>query len=737
VAGALKLTRRGQEVAELVALGLTNREIGERLFLSERTIEWHVEQILNRLGFTSRIQVAAWVARTQTGAIVRVPGSTREGNLPAPLTSFVGRDRELAALKDIVAANRLVTVTGPGGTGKTRLALRLAEELEPGYPNGVWLCELAPLADPALVGDAVAQSLGLLSEERADRLAVVLKHLRERTALLVLDNCEHVSEVASGVAERLLAACPGLRLLATSRAPLGVLGEAVWRLEPLTDDAAARLFTQRAKAAAPGFELDAANANVVATICKRLDGIPLALELAAPRLRVLSVQTLAEVVLDREWQSHSAGRHGSLEAVAHWSYRLLEPDEQALFRRLGVFANWFEVDDAAAVSPTAAEVPVLIASLVEKSMVVAQRLAEGATHYRLLEMLRAFARERLADAGELEQARLAHAELIVSVAERAGLDYEEGHAWDQTKTATMVDDIRAALGTLVELRPSRAAWLATALLLTWRFSGRISEGLRWMTAVLEANPGPTRERGWVLCAYASLLQDLGRREDAERWFLEGLAIVESAGDPSMGGDLPFAPAVVQNLLGDHEAAEGALRRAIDELTRRGDLRRAALFLNGLAMTLLYQGRTHEARELAERSVEIRRSASVRVHNALDTLGQAHALLGDAEQARACWLEAAPLAMQEGVGIFTIGCLEGLALVAGMRGKIETALRLHHCAERLLAEVDIRYAEPLAPKLQDLVVRLQEEVGPALAARLRAEGAALTPADALLLAATEG
>lgn len=735
MAGAVKLTRRGQEVAELVALGLSNREIGERLFLSERTIEWHVEQILNRLGFTSRTQIAAWVGRTQSGTVVRVPGSRGEGNLPAPLTGFVGRDRELAALKDLVATNRLVTVTGPGGTGKTRMALRLADELEPAYPNGAWLCELAPLADPALVPDAVAQALGVVSEERADRLAPVLKHLRERTALLVLDNCEHVSEATSETAQRLLAACPGLRLVATSRAPLGILGEAVWRLEPLTEEAAIQLFTQRAQAATPGFELSGANAKAVTTICQRLDGIPLALELTAPRLRVMSVEKLAEVVLDPAWQSHTAGRHGSLEAVADWSYRLLDPEEQAFYRRLGVFAGWFEVEDAAAVAPTAAPAAILLAGLVERSMVV-QHLRDGATRYRLLDLLKAFARERLASSGELDDARLAHAELIIRVAERANLD-DDYSGWAGTRMAALMDDLRAALGTLVDLRPSRAAWLATALILTWRNSGRISEGLRWTTAALEVNPGPTQERRWLLLAYAGHLVDAGRREEAEQWFLEAMAIEGSAGDPDMRSEMPFAPSVVQYLLGDYAAAEGTLRRAVEEFTQKGDRRRVALFLNGLAMTLLYQGRLREARELAERSVEIRRSESIRVHNSLDTLAQAHALIGDAEQARACWLEATPLAIHGGVAVITMACLEGLAFVAGMRGKTEPSLRVHACAEHLLAEVDIQYTEPLAPTLRKLMARLTEEVGPERAARLRAEGEALSATEALRLAATEG
>src|SRR5713226_2062905 len=261
---------------------------------------------------------------------------------------------------------------------------------------------------------------------------------------------------------------------------------------------------------------------------------------------------------------------------------------------------------------------------------------------------------------------------MVQVAERAGLE-EEDHLLVRTNMAAMVDDMRAALGTLLELRPRRAAWLAVALLLTWRLSGRISEGLRWTTAALEANPDQTHERSWVLRAYAVLLLDLGRREEAEKWFLEAVSIAESASDPGMSGALPFHPTVVMRLLGDHAAAEGALRRAAEEFTRRGEPLRAAHFLNGLAMTLLYQGRTLEAREVAERSVEIRRSESVLVSGPLDTLAQACALLGDTEQARASWLEATSLALQEGAAISKSVCLEGLAFVAGMRGKKETAL----------------------------------------------------------------
>src|SRR5438874_7847133 len=309
------LSPRARKVAELVGLGLTNREIAQRLFRSERTVEWHVEQIMNRLGFTSRSQIAAWVAASAGGSSTRVPGAKRRGNLPTAVTEFVGRARELAAVEELVTRNRLVTLTGPGGIGKTRLALELAARLRPHHPDGAWLCDLAPLADPSLVGDALVQTFSV-STASADRVGAVREHLRDRACVLVLDNCEHLLAPSAAVARDLLAASAGLRLLATSRAPLGVIGEAVWPLEPLTDEEAVDLFTLRAGAAAPGFRVDSSNAEAVAAICRRLDRVPLALELLSPRMRLLSAQELAEQVLDPVVKVSGTDRHGSLDAGA-------------------------------------------------------------------------------------------------------------------------------------------------------------------------------------------------------------------------------------------------------------------------------------------------------------------------------------------------------------------------------------------------------------------------------------
>ena len=409
-----KLTRRGKEVAELVALGLTNREIAKRLFLSDRTVEWHIEQILNKLGFSSRSQIAAWVVRSQASGVEPAQASWHRGNLPAQHTSFVGRERELRTLLDLVTANRLVTVVGAGGTGKTRLALRLAEELQSDFPDGVWLCDLAPVGDPSLVGDAIAQALELRRAAR-NRLMAVREHLKDRAALLMLDNCEHVLGSAAETIQELLAACHGVRILATSRSPLGLIGEAICRLDPMPEDDAMQLFEDRAEAAVPNFELDAGHRDTIAAICRRLDGVPLAIELVVPRLRVQSPTELAADLLDPAWQAASGDRHSSLFAVADSSYRLMTAAEQSLFRRVGVFAGWFECEDAAAVAPNAAPATaVLLGSLAEQSMVVREPTGD-AGRYRLLDTLRAFAVQRLDEAGELDEVRLDHAEHMVSV----------------------------------------------------------------------------------------------------------------------------------------------------------------------------------------------------------------------------------------------------------------------------------------------------------------------------------
>ena len=734
-----KLTRRAHEVAGLVALGLTNREIARRLFLSERTVEWHVEQIFNKLGFTSRSQIAAWVGRSQVDSRVLVPRLRPRGNLPAQLTTFVGRDREVSDLFELVTANRLVTVTGPGGTGKTRLALRLAEELQPDFPHGTWLCDLAPVADALLVGDAVAQGLGV-KRTAPDRLGAAREYLHERSVLLVLDNCEHVLAASAAVARDLLAACPGVRIVATSRMALGVIGEAVYGLNPLAQEDAIHLFGQRGEAAVPGFRLDTANAGAVGAICRRLDGVPLAIELVVPRLRVQSADQLAEAVLDPAWQVQSDERHGSLRALADWSYRLLEPHEQALFRRLGVFAGWFDAEDATAVAPAAGmPAPVLLGGLVEHSMLVHEQTPGGA-RYRLLEILKAFAIEKLKAAGELEIARLRHADRMVWLVERVDLVQRQGPPL-RAKATSMVDDVRAALGKLLVVNPRRAAWLCAAMAVTWIWSGRAVEGLRWSELALAANPDVSPERCWNLIEHAKLLADLGRNEEARAWFAQGQALADLPEHAAVRTQFNLTGAVFLDMVGDHQAAIDLREGAIQAFSLEGDEWRLARAMNHAAMSLVYLGQAAEARENAQWSIEIyRRVDPSRLFYVWDTLAMADVLLGELDEAWQCWLQAS----EQGLGIgwgseagVLPTCLFGLALVAGLRGKKQVAIRLHYCAQRLRAEENGSYNDPSSPKEAELLARLEAEAGPEAAAILRAEGEALSPEMAIKIAKTEG
>jgi predicted ATPase/DNA-binding CsgD family transcriptional regulator len=728
------LTRRAQEVAELVALGLSNREIAGRLFISERTAEWHLEQILNKLGFRSRSQVAAWVGRSTADSPSAALRPRPHGNLPAQFTSFVGRDVDTRTLRELIHNHRLVTLVGSGGTGKTRLAVRVAEFMQPDFPDGAWFCDLAPVSDGTLVGDSVARALGL-NRAAPDRLGAAREHLRESSALIMLDNCEHLAPAAAAVARDILQACRHVRILATSRKPLSVLGEAVYRLKPLDQDDAVHLFRERAEAATPGFRIDIENTGSVAAICRHLDGVPLAIELVVPRLRVQSAVELATAVIEPASQVGTDERHSSLHALAQWSYRLLEPEQQALFRRLGVFAGWFDAEDAAAVAPSGTPVPILLSALVEQSMLVYEPTAVRG-RYRLLEILRAFALEKLASTGEQKTALLAHAERIVSLTERLDIIHDGGPIPSRAKIAAMVDDVRAALALLLDSNPRRAAWLCAAISETWAGTGRALEAVDWSQRALEANPDPSPERCWNLIAHATLLALLDRTDEAWSWLAKAEALADAPKNADLRALTMLARARSHDALGDYQGAFDLLEEAIKTFSRNGNEHLLTVAFNHTAMTLLFLGRAAEAREAAQNAVEIfRRVDPERMVHATDTLAQAHAFLGELDQAKQCWIEVCEFSgdLGWGYGMFLQTGFFGLALVAGLRGKNQVALRLHYFAERAMATGGGYYLEPITRKEADVIARLEAEAGHEAAASLRAEGEALSLTMALQLA----
>lgn len=445
-------------------------------------------------------------------------------NLPAPRSSFVGRERDMVEVKRALAMTRLLTLTGTGGSGKTRLALAVARDLAGAYADGAWLVGLAPLSEGELVAPEVAGVLGV--SERANRPlpAALADALRGKELLLVLDNCEHLVDAAARLVEALISACPRLRILATSREPLNVAGEAHWPVPPLSAPRAgrpptveeltgyesARLFVDRARSRSPAFELTPENAGAVADICRKLDGVPLALELAAARVGTLSAAQIS-VRLSDSLKLLTGGsrtaqpRQQTIRGALDWSHELLEGSEERLFRRLSVFAGGWTLEAAEAVGEDDALDP--LSRLVGKSLVVVEvpQGTQRAPRYRLLEPVRQYAREKLEGTAARDAARRRHAEYYLALAERAEPELlGAGQTEWLERLEVEHDNLRAALSWFFERGEAEASLrLAGSLGEFWRVRGHLREGLWWLEAALEASPpSPARVKalvhaGWI------------------------------------------------------------------------------------------------------------------------------------------------------------------------------------------------------------------------------------------------
>jgi predicted ATPase/class 3 adenylate cyclase len=428
-------------------------------------------------------------------------------NLPIQLTSFVGRARELAELKPLLLANRLLTLTGPGGTGKTRLALSLAADVVDSFADGVWLIELAPLADPTFVPLTVAATLGVREQPGRLILDVLRDYLCPKNLLLLLDNCEHLIATCAELAETLLRTAPSLHILASSREALGIDGETAYRvpslplpdvqaagLDTLTQNDCIRLFVERATATHSPFRLTAKNAPAIAQIGRRLDGIPLALELAAARTRVMPPAQIV-ALLDDRFRLLTGGsrtalpRHQTLLALIEWSHELLTEAERVLLRRLSVFAGGWSLEAVQAVCGDGLGENVLetLAHLVDKSLIdVDEPTESGEGHYRLLETVRQYARDKLLASGESERVRDRHLESFVQFAEEAEpqLRHAEQLAWLE-RLEREHDNLRAALAWALDSgKTEQALRLAGALYYFWELRGYWSEGQRWVDDAL-------------------------------------------------------------------------------------------------------------------------------------------------------------------------------------------------------------------------------------------------------------
>jgi predicted ATPase/DNA-binding CsgD family transcriptional regulator len=514
-----RLTNRERQVASLVRDGLTDHQVAESLRIKPRTAEWHVEQILAKLGIRSRSQIAVAVALAEAREPPAAP--ERPHGLPFQLSSFIGRQSDLDELLKLLETCRLLTLIGPPGVGKTRLAVELTSRPVPQFPGGVWFVDLAAVHQGPLVPRAVAAVLRVTEQSRQPLTQTLVDVLRNQRLLLLLDNCEHVVGAVAALAELVLGSGEGPTLLATSREPLRIAGEMAWRVSPLAlphqrgldiseleGVEAIGLFVDRAQHASAGFRLTAENADAITQLCMRLDGIPLAIELAAVRCELMSPAEMLERMGDR-FQLLRAGhrtaspRQSTMEAAIDWSHQLLSAEEAALFRRLSVFAGSFSLPAAeavGAVGPLAQPVLALLASLVDKSLVVPAGQPAGHTRYRLLDTLRQYGSQRLGAARETAQARRAQLLHLAELAETISPQLYTDHLDLLEHLDLERDNFRAILSEPNPGDDDLAVRLVVALGFYWNSRGHVAEGRDALIGGLatEAGDRATRALGFGL-----------------------------------------------------------------------------------------------------------------------------------------------------------------------------------------------------------------------------------------------
>jgi predicted ATPase/class 3 adenylate cyclase len=541
----------------------------------------------------------------------------RPNNLPLQLTSFIGRDSELAALRQQLVAHRLVTLIGMGGCGKTRLAVQAAADALDAYPDGVWLVQLAPLSEPSLVEQQLATVLGIreaaatAGRTLTDRL---VDHLVSRRTLVLLDNCEHLVAACAGLAARLVGACRELTVLATSREPLGVAGELTFGVPPLAVDSldpaeiggveAVRLFVDRARLADPNFAFTAENAPAVVSICRRLDGIPLAIELAAARTRSLSPQQLDARLGDRFRLLAGGARtslphHQTLEAAIEWSHRLLSGPEQVLFRRLAVFAGGCTLEAAEQVcAEDDLDVLLVVAALVDRSLLVHEP-AQG--RYRMLETIRQFAWDKLAEADEVEGLRGRHRDWCLALAEAADFNGPAATAW-LARLAAEQDNFRAALeweGPTGDDGAKRLR-LGGALREFWWSQAQPGEGRHWLDRALAAGPdAPAAARATARLGAGLLAGEQGDLASGLAFLRQSHALYEQLGDRHGVAQALVGLGETAMMQGRYQQARALLEQAVGEARAAGDQPLAALALNFVGSGLYLQGDWAAARPVFE------------------------------------------------------------------------------------------------------------------------------------------
>ncbi len=693
-------------------------------------------------------------------------------NLPIQLTSFIGRGQEIAEVKRLLGDARLVTLTGSGGAGKTRLALQVTADVVEAYPDGVWLTELAPLADPVLVPKTVALALNVPEQPSRDMTETLVDALRPKNLLLVLDNCEHLLAACRNLTATLLRKCPKVRILATSREGLGIPGEISWRVpslslpkdishltrpEELVLYDAVRLFADRAAATVPGFIVTSENTPAVAQVCQRLDGIPLAIELAAARMKVLAVEQIA-ARLDDRFRLLTGGsqialpRQQTLRAAIDWSYDILSETERTLFRRLSVFAGGWSLEAAEAICSgngvEASEIMDLLTRLVDKSLVIVE-IQRVEARYRLLETVRQYGGERLLEAGEAADVRKDHRDWYLKLAERLNskMQGSEPGTWlpefpqvvEQgswlNRLETEHDNLRAALewsredtgGAEPGLR------LAGALRSFWYLHGHWSEGRMWLERALAGtSDAPSPAVRSLLRTAARLASEQGDYERATALCEKGLAACRQSGDRARLGWFLLILGVVARDQGQYERAEALCEEGLNLGRDLRDEQLINIALANLGSVARHQGDHNRAATLYRESYALSQEIGSKpiVAYALRNLGLGAYDQANYQQATEFYREGLIRSREVGNRWLSRECLEGLAWVACAQGRYEHAARLLGAAEALREHFGLRRPPVDQAEHDRRVVSARTPLGETAFAATWAKGRAMTLEQAI-------
>jgi predicted ATPase/DNA-binding CsgD family transcriptional regulator len=639
-------------------------------------------------------------------------------NFPVQLTSFIGREREIADIKRLLFTSHLVTLTGAGGSGKTRLAIQIANLVNEKFSDGVWLVDLVPLREPGFVPQLVAQVFGLRLSTDHPLMETLLNFVHSKQLLLMLDNCEHLSEACGLLAQVLLSQAPELRILATSREPLAITGETTYlvsglawptskglkdKLEDLLQYDAVRLFVERARAISPYFNLTPENAGATVETCQRLDGLPLALELASARVNAITVQEIADRLDDRFNLLISAQRrgyeprHSTLRAAIDWSYALLTVEEQALLRRMAVFEAGCTLDTAESVCSgediAAQDILDLVSSLVSKSLVVAETVGRTQARYRLLETIREYALEKLEAADEIAQLRDRHLNHYLARAEEAAPKLGDAyqHLWLNWLEGEL-ENLRASLAWALEsARIEAGLRIAIAIIRFWEIRGYVQEGMVWFERLLaqvdERISLTVRVNALTFASFLAMFLD--NASTATTYGREAVALAEAAGEQGQQV-LPLALAALASgarTMKDFPTAFAIQERFIAWARESGDVFYLGMSLLAQGEVLIELGSYDEARILLDESLALARQAgdAFRSAHALNSLGDLARCQENYQQALTVYDESAALLDEIGAQRDRASVLLNLGSTCLQLGDLERAYGYYR--ESMIAHQD--------------------------------------------------